>query len=83
MIYKDTDLIIFQSPFQASVFIEFHDDVFGDGTFYVAPKLSYQVFIIRNYIKDINSYYSTLFAIHKNKTQNTYKSMFRELIKYM
>ena len=81
MIFKDTDIIIFQSPFQASIFIKFHDDVFGDGTFYVAPKLSYQVFIIRNYVNDINSYYSTLFAILKNKTQNTYETMFRELKK--
>ena len=81
MIFKDTDIIIFQSPFQASIFIKFHDDVLGDGTFYLAPKLSYQVFIIRNYVNDINSYYSTLFAILKNKTQNTYETMFRELKK--
>ena len=81
MIYKDSVIIIFQSPFQASIFIKFHEDVFGDGTFYIAPKLSYQVFITRNYVKDINSYYSTSFSILKNKTQNTYETLFRELKK--
>ena len=78
MIYKDIDIIIFQSPFQASIFIKFHDDVFGDGTFYLAPKLSYQVFITRNYVNDINSYYCTSFSILKNKTQKTHETLFRE-----
>lgn len=69
MIYKDSDIIISQSPFQASIFIKFHEDVFGDGTFYIAPKLSYQVFITRNFVKEINSYYSTSFSILKNKNK--------------
>ena len=33
MIYKDIDILIFQSPFQASIFIKFHDEVFGDELF--------------------------------------------------
>ena len=81
MIYKDNDIIIFQSPFQASIFIKYHEDVFGDRTFYIAPKISYQVFITRNYVKDINSYYSTSFSILKNKTQKTYETLFIELKK--
>ena len=68
MIYKDYDIIIFQSPFQASIFIKFHEDVFGDGTFYIAPRLSYQVFITKNYVQDINSYY-LLFQFLKIKNK--------------
>lgn len=81
MIYKDNEIIIFQSPFQASIFIKYHGDVFADGIFYITPKISYQVFITRNYVQDINSYYSTSFSILKNKTQSTYETLFKELKK--
>lgn len=79
MIYKDSDIIIFQSPFQAAIFKNYNDDVFGDGTFYIAPKISYQVFITRNYVKEINSYYTTSFSILKNKNQKTYETLFKQL----
>ena len=49
--------------------IQYNDDVFGDGTFYIAPKISYQVFITRNFVQEINSYYTTSFSILKNKNQ--------------
>ncbi|KAG4107866.1 hypothetical protein H8356DRAFT_1416254 [Neocallimastix lanati (nom. inval.)] len=42
MIFKNTDLIIFQSPFQAYLFSNYHKNIFADGTFYAAPKFSYQ-----------------------------------------
>ncbi|KAL6625404.1 hypothetical protein U3516DRAFT_794534 [Neocallimastix sp. 'constans'] len=38
MIFKNTDLIIFQSPFQAYLFSNYHKNIFADGTFYAAPK---------------------------------------------
>ncbi|KAG4083447.1 hypothetical protein H8356DRAFT_1436978 [Neocallimastix lanati (nom. inval.)] len=42
MIFKNTDLIIFQSPFQAYLFSNYYKNIFADGTFYAAPKFSYQ-----------------------------------------
>ncbi|KAG4082774.1 hypothetical protein H8356DRAFT_1437484 [Neocallimastix lanati (nom. inval.)] len=33
MIFKNTDLIIFQSPFQAYLFSNYHKNIFADGTF--------------------------------------------------
>jgi len=59
MIFKDSNLIIFQSPFQAELFREYNNDILVDGTFYIAPKFSHQVFITRNYVKELNSFYTT------------------------
>ncbi|KAG4083592.1 hypothetical protein H8356DRAFT_1436850 [Neocallimastix lanati (nom. inval.)] len=42
IIFKNTDLIIFQSPFQAYLFSNYHKNIFADGTFYAAPKFNYQ-----------------------------------------
>ena len=63
MIFKNNNLIIFQSPFQAKLFSNY--DIFADGTFYIAPKFSYQVFITRTYVAEINSFYTTSFSILK------------------
>ncbi|KAG4090613.1 hypothetical protein H8356DRAFT_1409886 [Neocallimastix lanati (nom. inval.)] len=54
MIFKNTDLIIFQSPFQAYLFSNYHQNIFADGTFYAAPKFSYQLFITRTYVGEFN-----------------------------
>ncbi|KAG4105808.1 hypothetical protein H8356DRAFT_1406288 [Neocallimastix lanati (nom. inval.)] len=54
MIFKNTDLIIFQSPFQAYLFSNYHKNIFEDGTFYAAPKFSYQLFITRTYVGEFN-----------------------------
>ncbi|KAG4095728.1 hypothetical protein H8356DRAFT_1426740 [Neocallimastix lanati (nom. inval.)] len=54
MIFKNTDLIIFQSPFQAYLFSNYHKNIFADGTFYAAPKFSYQLFITRTYVGEFN-----------------------------
>jgi len=53
---KNPNLIIFQSPFQAKLFIKYNEDIFADGTFYIAPKFGYQVFITRTYAEKINSF---------------------------
>jgi len=37
MIFKNSNLIIFQSPFQAKLFREYNDDIFVDGTFFYCP----------------------------------------------
>ncbi|KAL6613572.1 hypothetical protein U3516DRAFT_826796 [Neocallimastix sp. 'constans'] len=81
MIFKNSNLIIFQSPFQAKLFREYNDDIFVDGTFFIAPKFSYQVFITRTYAKELDSFYTTSFAILKNKEQETYKMLFEKLKK--
>ena len=37
------------------------------------------MFITRNYFKELNSFYTTSYAILKNKKQTTYKILFNEL----
>ncbi|KAL6632372.1 hypothetical protein U3516DRAFT_792251 [Neocallimastix sp. 'constans'] len=63
------------------LFREYNDDIFVDGTFFIAPKFSYQVFITRTYAKELDSFYTTSFAILKNKEQETYKMLFEKLKK--
>ena len=36
---KNINLIIFQSPFQVKLFREYNDDIFVDGTFFIALNL--------------------------------------------
>ena len=50
-----------------------------DGTFYIAPKFSQQVFITKTYVKELNSFYTTTYAILRNKKQKTYKILFNKL----
>jgi len=77
---KNINLIIFQSPFQVKLFREYNDDIFVDGTFFIAPKFSYQIFITRTYAKELDSFYTTSFAILQNKEQEIYK-IFKKLKK--
>ncbi|KAG4089278.1 hypothetical protein H8356DRAFT_1432174 [Neocallimastix lanati (nom. inval.)] len=72
MIFKNNDLIVFQSPFQAELFSK-NKHIFADGTFYIAPIFSYQVFITRTYVTELNCFYTTSFSILKNK--NKYNSI--------
>ena len=41
---------------------------------------SYQVFITRNFVPELNEFYTTSFSILRNKEQETYKTIF-EVIK--
>ncbi|KAL6631830.1 hypothetical protein U3516DRAFT_736749 [Neocallimastix sp. 'constans'] len=51
-IFKNPYLIIFQSPIPSKkLFTQYSEDLFADGTFYIAPKFSYQVFITRTYVE--------------------------------
>jgi len=79
MIFKNSNLIKYQSPFLVKLFREYNDDIFVDGTFFIAPKFSYQIFITRTYAKELDSFYTTSFAILKNKEQETYKILFEKL----
>eukprot|EP00833_Pecoramyces_ruminatium_P006949 jgi/Orpsp1_1/1180981/evm.model.c7180000075342.1 len=80
MIFKNSNIIIFQSPFQAKLFIE-NKHIFADGTFYIAPINSYQVFITRIYVTELNCFYTTSMSILKNKEQETYEILFNEIKK--
>ncbi|KAG4083111.1 hypothetical protein H8356DRAFT_1437178 [Neocallimastix lanati (nom. inval.)] len=81
MINKNTDLIIFQSPFQAYIFSNYHKHIFADGTFYAAPKFSYRLFTTRTYVGEFNMFYTTSISILKNKKQSTYETQFKEIKK--
>jgi len=44
--------------------------IFVDCTFYITLKFSYQAFITRSLIKDLNNFYTTFFySLLKNKEQ--------------
>ncbi|OUM65129.1 hypothetical protein PIROE2DRAFT_7935 [Piromyces sp. E2] len=81
MIFKNSNIIIFQSPFQTKLFIKYNENLFADGTFYIAPKFGYQVFITRVYAPEINSFYTTSLSILNNKEQATYELLFEKLKK--
>jgi len=66
---KKHNLIIFQSSFQAKLFIKYNENVLVDGTFYIVSNFSYQVLITRAY----GDLYYFLFDIKKNKEQATYE----------
>ncbi|KAG4083009.1 hypothetical protein H8356DRAFT_1383049 [Neocallimastix lanati (nom. inval.)] len=80
MIFINSNIIIFQSPFQAKLFIE-NKHIFADGTFLIAPTNSYQVFITRTYVTELNCFYTTSMSILKNKEQTTYEILFNEIKK--
>ena len=52
-IFKNSKLLILKSPFQAKINLKYKDNIYADGTFYAATKISYQLFITRIYAKDI------------------------------
>ena len=65
---KNSNLIIFQSPFQAKSFREYNDDIFVDGTiFFLPPKFNYQIFITKTYAKELDSFYTTFFFCNIKK----------------
>ncbi|KAG4084293.1 hypothetical protein H8356DRAFT_1436287 [Neocallimastix lanati (nom. inval.)] len=82
MIFKYSNIIIFQSPFQAKLFME-NKHIFADGTFLIAPTNSYQVFITRTYVTELNCFYTTSMSILKNKEQTAYEILFNEIKKYI
>jgi len=81
MIFKNSNIIIFQSPFQEKLYMQYNIDIFSDGTFKIATKWGYQVFITRTYVMKLNSFYTTSFSILKNKEQRTYEVLFEEIKK--
>jgi len=81
MIFKNSNIIIFQSPFQTVLLIKYNENMFADGTFYITPIFGYQVFIPRVYAPEMNSFYTTSLSILNNKEQATYELLCEELKK--
>ena len=82
MLLKNPNLIIFQSPFQTKLFMKYSEIyIYGDDTFYIAPKFSYLVFITRTSFKCLNDFYTTSFSVLKNKKQALYEMLFKEIKK--
>ncbi|KAG4089387.1 hypothetical protein H8356DRAFT_1432094 [Neocallimastix lanati (nom. inval.)] len=63
------------------LFSNYHKNIFADGTFYTAPKFSYQLFITRTYVGELNMFYTTSISILKNKKQSIYETLFKEIKK--
>jgi len=62
MLLKNPNLIIFQSPFQTKLFMKYSEIyIYGDDTYYITPKFSYQVFITKVYVKNIHYLYTNSF----------------------
>ncbi|ORY50655.1 hypothetical protein LY90DRAFT_508487 [Neocallimastix californiae] len=60
MIFKNSNLIIFQSPFQAKLFSEYNDDIFIDAISnlpFINPEYIFDIYVIIK-IKYINNNYS-------------------------
>ena len=77
---KNINLIIFQSPFQVKLFREHKRWYICWWYIFYCPKFSYQIFIIRTYAIELDSFYTTSFAILQKKKQETYKT-FKKLKK--
>ncbi|KAL6604629.1 hypothetical protein U3516DRAFT_758604 [Neocallimastix sp. 'constans'] len=58
------------------LFMKYTEDKFEDGTFTIGNKFSYQVFITRTYVKDLNIFILLLFRYLKNKEQANYEMEF-------
>ena len=76
---KKENFILFQSPAQAGIQIEYKDNIFCDATFYSAPSISYQLLITRVYAKEFHKYFTTSFGLMRNKEQATYEELFNSL----
>ena len=72
-------MIIYQSPLRAKMHLKYSDNIFHEGTFYTAPKMSYQLFITRIYAEDINMFVTTSFSLLLDKQQSTYENCFNEI----
>ena len=78
-IFKNNDLLFFQSTSLAKIQIKFGDILFCDGTFYSCPSIAYQLFITRVYSEKSNAYYITSFSLMYNKTEDLYTIIFQKL----
>ena len=68
-LYRDENIIIFQSKFQALLHLKYKDIIFCDRTFYVAPSIAYQLVITGIYSKYLHSFFTSSYSLMNNKEQ--------------
>ena len=71
-------ILLLQSPSLEYINKKYSNHLFCDGTFYIAPAICYQLFIIRVYAKDLNMFFTTAYAVMKNKEQKNYEKFFQQ-----
>ncbi|KAL6613354.1 hypothetical protein LY90DRAFT_514099 [Neocallimastix californiae] len=88
MIFKNSNLIIFQSPFQAKLFREYNDDIFVDAISnlpFINPEYIFDIYVIikiksikNNYcrfLKFLEYFYKTYLIDYNMKFWNYYNNM--------
>ena len=79
LIKKTDKYLLFQSESLANIHINNGSNIFCDATFYAAPSISYQLLITRVESKEFLNFFTTSFCIMRNKEQQTYENIFKEL----
>ena len=72
LMYKNDHMLIFMSPNQANLLYKNNQHVFIDGTFYSAPKCSYQIVTIRIHNIKEDLFHTVAYGILIDKTLNSY-----------
>ena len=72
LFYKTDHLLIFMSPNQANLLYEYNQHVFIDGTFYAAPKCSYQIVTLRIHNIKEDLFHTIAYGILIDKSLNSY-----------
>ena len=72
LFYKTDHLLIFMSPNQANLLYEYNQHVFIDGTFYAAPKCSYQIVTLRIHNIKEDLFHTIAYGILIGKSLNSY-----------
>ena len=72
LFYKTDHLLIFMSPNQANLLYEYNQHVFIDGTFYAAPKCSYQIVTLRIHNIKEDLFHTISYGILIDKSMNPY-----------
>ena len=79
VIYQDDDLLLMQTKLLSKILWRFPDEVFMDGTFFAAPKLSYQLVVVRVYANPLKKYFTVAFGLMQNKTKDLYIKLYKKI----
>ena len=82
LIYKNNDrgILVFQSPAQAKMQYKYSEDLFLDGTFYIAPsKMAYQIFITSVKDEERNITFMTSWSFMSGKTKDDYLTVLTKI----
>ena len=72
LFYKNENILIFMSTFQANLLYQYPEHIFIDGTFYAAPKCSYQIVTIRLHELKEDQFYTVGYGIMTSKNLGSY-----------